>query len=440
MITADAPFKSAPRISRDRFRRVFFEHAAPEVLAERDPGAFWDVCVEYGVDPLFVAAMFHHESQMGKEGIARTTHSFGNTRAPSFGAVPIGEVPGRTGKFPVFRDWLDGCKSTVARLVEPTWVYAGRTTIREIFDHPSGKVWAPAGDLNDPYGYLAAVLRDMNAWAEKEVSVAGDDPRFKWLPDTEEYGYPAKTRGRNGRTVDYLILHITEGTDSSAWLRGENGSSTHYLTNRDATPREQHVREADAAWTAGSRDYNERGINIEFERRAKDAWTDQEYRNAAATVLPIARRHNVPLVYLGRNSVGVRGFIGHEHVPDGAGGWGGSTHHSDPGPRFDWGRFMVELRALDKPPTPDVPRPAEVSDPGARYFPETGFWIQWGFKGYWEANPNGLMDYGYPLTNEVDEDGRPVQYFERAVFEWHADKGRVLLRRLGADALERKAA
>lgn len=87
-----------------------------------------------------------------------------------------------------------------------------------------------------------------------------------------------------------------------------------------------------------------------------------------------------------------------------------------------------------------TPRPAEVSDPGARYFPETGCWIQWGFKGYWEANPNGLMDYGYPLTNEVIEEGMAVQYFERAVFEWHADIERVLLRRLGAAALEQRAA
>jgi len=41
---------------------------------------------------------------------------------------------------------------------------------------------------------------------------------------------------------------------------------------------------------------------------------------------------------------------------------------------------------------------------------------------------------------------RTVQYFERAVFEWHpdkpelADRYHVLLRRLGAEALERRIA
>jgi hypothetical protein len=51
------------------------------------------------------------------------------------------------------------------------------------------------------------------------------------------------------------------------------------------------------------------------------------------------------------------------------------------------------------------------------------------------------MLFGYPLTNEFEEDGRTVQYFERTVFEFHlGNQGpyRVLLRRLGTDALRAK--
>ena len=51
--------------------------------------------------------------------------------------------------------------------------------------------------------------------------------------------------------------------------------------------------------------------------------------------------------------------------------------------------------------------------------------------------------FGYPLSEELVEDGRTVQYFERAVFEWwpeHRPPYDVLPRRLGADALERKLA
>jgi len=47
--------------------------------------------------------------------------------------------------------------------------------------------------------------------------------------------------------------------------------------------------------------------------------------------------------------------------------------------------------------------------------------------------------FGYPLTEEIQEDGRTVQYFERSVFEYWPENPpeyTVLLRRLGADALE----
>ncbi len=72
-----------------------------------------------------------------------------------------------------------------------------------------------------------------------------------------------------------------------------------------------------------------------------------------------------------------------------------------------------------------------------RWFPETECFVGGAFWDYW-VNHGGLMIFGYPLTNERDEDGMTVQYFERAVFEWHPENQpgyRVLLRRLGAEAL-----
>jgi len=101
-----------------------------------------------------------------------------------------------------------------------------------------------------------------------------------------------------------------------------------------------------------------------------------------------------------------------------------------------WNRLMsiVELfRVGDDPAVPANP---------VRVFSETGHGIGGGFRWYWEHN-GGLMIFGYPLTDEIQEDGRTVQYFERAVFEYHPDNDdpyKVLLRRLGAAALEHKAA
>lgn len=98
------------------------------------------------------------------------------------------------------------------------------------------------------------------------------------------------------------------------------------------------------------------------------------------------------------------------------------------------GLIQKELDALNVPPPPP---PTDYL-----FFPETQHGIGHGFKTFWEKN-GGLLIFGYPLTEEIDEDGMTVQYFERAVFEFHPsnpDEYKVLLRRLGADALERKQA
>jgi beta-N-acetylhexosaminidase len=76
---------------------------------------------------------------------------------------------------------------------------------------------------------------------------------------------------------------------------------------------------------------------------------------------------------------------------------------------------------------------------GARFFPETGHTVGGGFLEYWNAH-GGLADQGYPLSEEFAEvsdlNGQSymVQYFERAVFEYHPENPSpytVLLSQLG---------
>jgi hypothetical protein len=81
-----------------------------------------------------------------------------------------------------------------------------------------------------------------------------------------------------------------------------------------------------------------------------------------------------------------------------------------------------------------------VPGAGSRLFPETGKVLRGVFLDYWDAH-GGLAQQGYPLSEEFTEvsdlDGTAytVQYFERAVFEWHPEnKGtpyEVLLSQLG---------
>lgn len=191
-ITANDQYIHPPRISRTRFKSLLQQHANPAVLAERDADEYYDACVEYGVDPLFIISMFAKESSMGTAGVAVTSKSWGNTRAPNFGATPTGDMPGRTGRFPTWATWLDGLKSTCARLVTKDWYYAfEQRNIGQVFNDPvadnpnhkpamqpvprrvvNGVVqrleWAPAGDLNSPTGYLAFMLAYMNNNADLE--------------------------------------------------------------------------------------------------------------------------------------------------------------------------------------------------------------------------------------------------------------------------------
>lgn len=72
-----------------------------------------------------------------------------------------------------------------------------------------------------------------------------------------------------------------------------------------------------------------------------------------------------------------------------------------------------------------------------RWFPETGHTLQGSFEHYWDTY-GGLAVFGYPISEELTEGDRTVQYFERARFEhWPEHAGTVYevqLGRLGADA------
>src|SRR5205814_4192261 len=73
--------------------------------------------------------------------------------------------------------------------------------------------------------------------------------------------------------------------------------------------------------------------------------------------------------------------------------------------------------------------PAEPGDPAVfTYFPETKHNLGHGFRDFWQAN-GGLAQFGFPITEELVENGVSVQYFERARFEYR--DGSVTLARLG---------
>lgn len=57
-----------------------------------------------------------------------------------------------------------------------------------------------------------------------------------------------------------------------------------------------------------------------------------------------------------------------------------------------------------------------------KYFSETGHNVKGEFLKFYNSNPNTLILYGYPITEEfTSKDGKTVQYFQRARFELRAD-------------------
>src|SRR5437868_4126677 len=67
-----------------------------------------------------------------------------------------------------------------------------------------------------------------------------------------------------------------------------------------------------------------------------------------------------------------------------------------------------------------TPQPAVRLTGGEYCFQETGMCLHGVFLGYWQSH-GGLAAFGYPITDELSEGGRTVQYTERARFEFHPE-------------------
>lgn len=70
------------------------------------------------------------------------------------------------------------------------------------------------------------------------------------------------------------------------------------------------------------------------------------------------------------------------------------------------------------------PDPPLAASPGTDrlFFTQTGHSLGGAFRTYWQSH-GGLAVFGLPLTEEITEDGRTVQWFERARFEFNPQGG-----------------
>ncbi|MFG3494712.1 N-acetylmuramoyl-L-alanine amidase [Streptomyces sp. NPDC047928] len=156
-------------------------------------------------------------------------------------------------------------------------------------------------------------------------------------------------------TVDRIVIHVVQGSFATALRVFKNpghGAAAHYVVGKDGRIA-QMIRELDVAFHAGNRDMNERSVGIEHEGfvdRPQD-FTAAMYASSARLAADVCARYGIP--------VDREHIIGHVEVE--------GTDHTDPGPHWDWDRYLGLVRAAaaartSAPPVAPASAPAAGSD------------------------------------------------------------------------------
>ncbi|MDX6425484.1 MAG: hypothetical protein QOD52_889 [Gaiellaceae bacterium] len=166
-------------------------------------------------------------------------------------------------------------------------------------------------------------------------------PNLTWVRGPGSYTEASRTP--KSHTIDTIVIHATDGGSLIGnvwWLSGGHShASAHYVIARDGSI-VQLVHLSDIAWHAGNWKVNCHSIGIEHVGETYDpaGFTVDEYRSSARLVAWLVRRYDIP--------VDRTHIIGHAQVPDPnhPGEYGGSAHHTDPGPHWRWGFYMNLVR------------------------------------------------------------------------------------------------
>jgi N-acetyl-anhydromuramyl-L-alanine amidase AmpD len=144
-------------------------------------------------------------------------------------------------------------------------------------------------------------------------------------------------------SINKIIIHVTQCSFESTIGRFQDSSarvSAHYTIRFSDGFVAQSVREKDIAWHAGNWPYNQTSIGIEHEGYVSDPkwFTEAMYVSSAKLSAYLANKYDVPI---DRDHI-----IGHDEVPDpkNADQHGGVDQHQDPGPHFDWDKYMDYIR------------------------------------------------------------------------------------------------
>ncbi|MFC8434113.1 N-acetylmuramoyl-L-alanine amidase [Streptomyces sp. NPDC057253] len=160
-----------------------------------------------------------------------------------------------------------------------------------------------------------------------------DYPLAEWQPATSS-NFTESDRPWSYR-VNLVVVHVTQTSYTEALDIFSNPAkqvSAHYVVRSVDGHIAQCVREADVAWHAGNWDYNTHSIGIEHEGWVDRPayFTDALYEESAKLTAGICEKYGIP-----RDREHI---IGHYEVP--------GSDHTDPGPHWDWTRYMRMVEAM----------------------------------------------------------------------------------------------
>jgi N-acetyl-anhydromuramyl-L-alanine amidase AmpD len=166
--------------------------------------------------------------------------------------------------------------------------------------------------------------------------------------DPSDYGnYDLATRPADGLAIRFVVIHDTEvGYDDTIALFQNPFAyvSSHYVLRSADGQVTQMVPTEDVAWHAGNWWINSHSVGIEnegFALQGAQWFTPQLYRSMARLTRYLSDRYGVPLDR--------EHLIGHDQVPGTFGIVNQRKMHWDPGPFFDWSRFMALVGAAITP-------------------------------------------------------------------------------------------
>jgi N-acetyl-anhydromuramyl-L-alanine amidase AmpD len=162
------------------------------------------------------------------------------------------------------------------------------------------------------------------------------------LAPADPSNYQVADRPADGLPVRYIVIHDTEGSYQSAidaFQKPGNGDAANYVIRASDGQVTQSVPNEDVAFHAGNFWFNMHSIGIEHEGYAVYGatwYTQAQYQVTADLVRWLSAQYGIPL---DRQHV-----IGHDGVPGPADGYVAGMHW-DPGPYWDWNKFMGMLAA-----------------------------------------------------------------------------------------------